>query len=133
MGKLPRCDKWFELHPESKFESYERVIPGYMEWLKRPGTVLQENFPKDYLARLFGKFFFYEGQAAWLLAYAISLKPDTIGIWGVECIDRYAPQRLAVQHFIQVAYDHGIKIVLPEGCTLLEARPFYGFPQALAT
>ena len=72
-------------------------------------------------------------QAAWMLAYAISLRPTMIGLWGVECKDKYAPQRLCMQHFIQIAKDQGVKIVVPSNCTLLEPRPFYGFPQAPAT
>ena len=31
------------------------------------------------------------------------------------------------------AKDQGVKIVVPANCTLLEPRPFYGFPPALAT
>jgi hypothetical protein len=133
MGKLPRCDKWFELHEERMFDSYERVIPGYMEWLKRPGTVLQKDFPKDEILARFGEFFFEWGQCPWMLAYAITLNPSEIGIWGVESIDRYASQRYGIQHFVQLARDLGIKVTVPDGCTLLEPRKLYAFPPALAT
>lgn len=123
MGKLPRVDKWFELHDPKYFARYENEVPGYNEYLK--SAILTKDFPKDALIEQFGSFFFGSGQAPWLMAYAISLKPEAIGLWGVECIDRYAPQRLDVQHFVQVCHDRGIRLVIPEGCTLLEARKSY--------
>jgi len=132
MGKLPRCDKWFELHSPSKFDEYDRVVKGYKAWLQRPNTVLQKDFPKDELVARFGEFFFDEGQSAWMLAYAISLEPEEIGIWGVECIDKYLRQRYCIHHFYEVARSLGIKVTVPAGCTLLEPRPLYGFPPALA-
>lgn len=133
MGKLPRCDKWFELHSPMKFEGYDRDVPGYKAWLSRPNTVLQKDFPKDELIARFGEFFFDEGQAAWMLAYAITLKPAEIGIWGVECVDKYARQRYAIQHFISIAeHEAGIPVTVPANCLLKEKRPLYGFPPALA-
>jgi hypothetical protein len=132
MGKLPRCDKWFELHPESNFLRYESEVRGYSDWLKNSFVVLQDQFPAKELVKRFGPYFFSEGQSVWLMAYAIHLGATEIGIWGVECIDQYDKQRFEVQHFVQVARDMGISVTVPEGCTLLTPRKLYGFPPDLA-
>ncbi len=122
---LPRCDKWFELHTPRKFPSYEIDFPGYCAFLESPHCVLAENFPKDALIERFGSFFFSGGQAPWMMAYAITQEPEAIGLWGIECVDRYAFQRFEVQHFLLVAHDRGIKLVIPENCTLMEPRKLY--------
>jgi hypothetical protein len=133
MGKLPRCNKWFELHQKSQFPRYESEVPGYVnDWLKKPFVVLQDQFPAKELVKRFGPLFFSEGQCVWLMAYAIHLGATDIGIWGVESIDQYARQRYEVQHFAQVARDLGISVTVPEGCTLLTPRKLYGFPPDLA-
>ena len=131
MGKLPRCDKWFELHDAINFQRYETEIKGYNEFLIRGNcedtVVLQKDFPSAALLERFGPYFLTSGQAPWLLAYAISLKPAKIGIWGVEAREGYPMQRYELQHFIQIAKDEGIEVIVPEGCTILERRPLYGF------
>jgi hypothetical protein len=133
MGKLPRVDKWFELHENSQFPRYESEVKGYVtDWLKKPFVVLQDQFPAKELVKRFGPYFFSEGQSVWLMAYAIHLGATEIGIWGVECIDQYGKQRFEVQHFVQVARDMGIMVTVPEGCTLLTPRKLYGFPPDLA-
>jgi hypothetical protein len=130
MGKLPRCDKWFELHDESNFLRYDSEIRGYTEFLRNnKGTVLQADFPAKEILQRFGPYFFSEGQSVWMIAYAIHLGATEIGIWGVECIDQYGRQRYEVQHFVQVARDLGISVTVPEGCTLLTPRKLYAFRQ----
>jgi hypothetical protein len=133
MGKLPRCDKWFELHEAKHFPRYDSEVPGYGEYLRQTAcVVLQKDFPAKALLDRFGPYFFSEGQCVWLMAYAIHLGATEIGIWGVECIDQYGKQRFEVQHFVQVARDLGILVTVPEGCTLLTPRKLYGFPPDLA-
>lgn len=132
MAKLPRCDKWFELHSPQNFVRYEGEVPGYNAWLKRDNIFLQKDLPKDELVARFGDFFFDEGQCSWMLAYAITLNPTEIGIWGVEAIDRYGRQRASIRHFIQCAKDQGIRVTVPNGCTLMESSQLYGFPPSLA-
>jgi hypothetical protein len=134
MGKLPRCDKWFELHEAIHFPRYESEVLGYVsDWLKKDFVVLQDQFPAKELVDRFGPYFFSEGQSAWLMAYAIHLGASEIGIWGCEALDQYAPQRWCLQHFVQVARDANVSVTVPEGCTLLTPRKLYGFPPALAT
>jgi hypothetical protein len=135
MGKLPRCDKWFELHAEANFPRYDREVRGYSEYLLNDKcVVLQSGFPVQELLERFGPYFFSEGQVSWMMAHAITMRPKEIGLWGIECVDKYyGPQRWCVQHFVQVARDAGILVTVPEGCTLLTPRKLYGFPHALAT
>lgn len=118
--------RWFELHPPTEYRKYS-VVPGYVEFIgtdKR--VVLHHQFPFQRLLDEFGPYFFSGGQIPWLMAYAITLNPQTIGIWGVDPIGDYKPQRSEVQHFVQVARDRGIEVIAPEE-TFLEPRSFYAF------
>jgi hypothetical protein len=125
-GKHPRWDKWFELHPEKTYQKYENISKGYIEFIKEH-AIVQGKFPAKELIEEFGPYFFSTGQITWMLAYAITQKPDTIGIWGVEAVGEYSPQRKDIHHFIQVARDRGIKIVIPENSTLLAKPKLYAF------
>jgi hypothetical protein len=137
MGKLPRCDRWFELHDASQFPRYDSEVRGYVEYLTKAhgstSVVLQRDFPAQALLDRFGPFFFSEGQSAWMMAYAITKNPTEIGLWGLECLDQYGPQRWCVQHFVQVARDLGISVTVPEGCTLLTPRKLYAFGASALT
>src|SRR5690348_5364615 len=107
MGKLPRVDRWFELHDADNFDNYERDVPGYKDYLNKPFVTTAEKFPSEELKSSFGSFFFSSGQVPWLMAYAISLGPEAIGLWGIEAKDSYLTQRYDVQHFAQVCHDRG--------------------------
>ena len=121
-----RWDKWFELHAPRTYDKYERIAKGYIEFITRE-AIVQTTFPYNDLLEEFGPYFLTTGQVPWLLAYAITLEPDVIGIWGVEAAGEYTPQRKDVHHFVQVARDRGIKIVIPEKCTLLDKPKLYAF------
>lgn len=121
--ELPRWDRWFELHDSKKYRKWEDTYwKGYGDFLKANNGKVTElaDFPRTKLIERFGTWFFRGGQAPWLIAYAITLNPSEIGIWGIEALGDYKPQRYCIQHFIQLARDAGIKVTVPEGCTLLE-------------
>lgn len=126
---LPRFDKWFELHDERNFQAYETRdhLKGYIEFLKGENVVLQEHFPKDNVLDKFGTWFLTTGQAPWLMAYALLLKPQVIGLWGIDAIGPHKPQRKELQHFCWIAQQDGVEIVVPEDCTLLEPEELYAF------
>jgi len=131
---FPRWDRWFELHYPGTYPKYDRIADkngkkGYTEFVIKEATT-HDNFPFHEMLEQFGPYFFTTGQITWLLAYAISLEPETIGIWGVEASGEYSPQRKDIHHFVQVAYDRGIKIVIPENCPLLDKPKLYAFQQA---
>lgn len=134
--ELPRHDAWFELHSSLIVE--ERSGQEYLAWLqtlplvymqeawpKYPGAVA---YPKEAMVHRFGSQFF-TSTVAWMLGLAISLKPETIGVWGVECetASEYGDQRWGTQHFIELARALGINVIIPEGCGLLKPNSLYGY------
>lgn len=101
--------------------------PGYSDFIKTdPSVVTQDMFPKRELLAEFGPYFFCGGQAPWIMAYAITQKPETIGLWGIDPRGDYKPQRSEVQHFVQIARDRGIEVIAPED-DVLTPRPLYGY------
>lgn len=113
----PRADKWFELHrPE-----YRR---GNEKFLK--DAVTFESFPYLPLKEEFGPYFFTGGQVSWIFAYAITHKPETIGLWGLNpCKPAHAAQLREIHHFTQVARDRGIEVICPDS-KILEPPLLYG-------
>jgi hypothetical protein len=134
-GKYKRWDKWFELHHPDTYPKYELAAKrvagreGYIDFITKE-AVTYDKFPFKEMLRQFGPYFFTTGQITWLLAYAISLEPTNLGIWGVEAAGEYSPQRKDIHHFVSVAHDRGIKTEIPEGCTLLDKPKLYAFQQA---
>lgn len=123
--KPPKPHRWFELHHPRNYHRYEETKPGYLQFLKDVHAITYQTFPFDRLLDEFGPYFFSGGQAPWIMAYAIMLEPETIGLWGIDPVGDYKPQRSEVQHFIQVARDRKIEVVAPEE-SILEHRRFYG-------
>ena len=140
VGVLPRHDAWFEIHP--LLPLLDRGGQVYVDWLaglprvymqrqssEYPGSVA---YPADAMLRSFGRYFF-TSTAAWMIALALSLDPETIGLWGFEMASgaEYAKQRPGLHHFVQIARDRGIGIVVPAGSTLLDPGPLYGEMEAM--
>lgn len=124
--KPPKAHRWFELHKPRMLDVFDRQLPGYKQFCIEGGAVLQHHFPMERLLGEFGPYFFSGGQAPWLMAYAITLNPQTIGLWGIDPGGDYKPQRSEVQHFVQIARDRGIEVIAPED-KILEPRPLYGW------
>ena len=124
--KPPKPHRWFELHDKKWFAYYEVACPGYVQFLADSHAVTQKAFPFQRILDEFGPYFFSGGQAPWIMAYAITLDPETIGLWGIDPKGDYKPQRSEVQHFIQVARDRGIEVIAPED-EILKPRRLYGF------
>jgi hypothetical protein len=125
-GKYTRWDKWFELHDPKSYPRYEAKAKGYIDYVTTE-AVTQKDFPAKQLLEEFGPYFFTTGQVTWLLAYAITHNPEEIGIWGVEAVGEYSPQRKDVHYFVQKARDRGIKVTVPDNCTLLAKPKLYAF------
>lgn len=124
--KPPKADRWFELHRPEKMPRMEEACPGYEQFCKDCNAIMQHHFPMERLIDEFGPYFFSGGQAPWIMAYAITFNPQTIGLWGIDPIGDYKPQRSEVQHFVQVARDRGIEVIAPEE-EILKPRPLYGW------
>jgi hypothetical protein len=126
---FPRWDLWFEIHPN--LAKYDHIAArngkkGYADFVARE-AVKYDTFPFQKMLDRFGPYFFTTGQITWMLAYAISLKFDVIGIWGVEASGEYSPQRKDIHHFVQCAHDNGIRVEIPDGCPLLDKPKLYAF------
>lgn len=129
VAEIPRADAWFELHTHDWDDSYRA-------WLRSQSIVYlpeidpeypgSRRYPKDEIVDEFGPYFF-TSSIAWMQALAITQKPESIGIWGVEGKDDYGSQRAGILHFVQVARDRGIEVTVPAGCRLLDAPNHYGF------
>ncbi len=141
-GVLPRLDAWFELHNWQDFEQKftteivrEEDGLSYRDWLiDQPRVYIQGNgdefpgalaFPFAGMVQTYGPYHF-SCSVAWMMAMALSLTPapEAIGLWGVEMrgTDEYFHQRAGFHHFVQIAYDKGIDICIPEGSTLLDVE-----------
>ncbi len=127
---LPRFDKWFELHPQSHYHQYQTQVPGYVDWLfENEEVVLHGDFPHKEILAEFGPYFFSHGQIGWLLAYAITLAPKTIGLWGIDGqpSNEYCGQRPEIWYFTSIAKYRGIEVIAPDSPKLLEPDPSYAF------
>jgi hypothetical protein len=122
--KPPKPHRWFELHHPRNYPRYEQVCPGYTKFLTDSRAITFKTFPFQRMVEEFGPYFFAGGQIPWIMAYAITLEPDTIGLWGINPVGDYKPQLSEVQHFVQVARDRGIEVIAPED-DVLKTRPLY--------
>lgn len=121
---LPRWSRWSELHNPNLIKTQ---FTSLWEWLRKsdgskPIYMRDANsevqgsvkFPRDQLVQEFGRRFF-TSSVAWLMALAIYEGATDIGIYGVDmaCDTEYAHQKPGCLHFMQVAEDRGINLVIP--------------------
>lgn len=137
-ANIRRADAFFELHRWGQ----EWLTQEYRQWLgsfnapvymiekvaEVPNSVV---YPKDDMVNEFGPYFF-TSTPAWMLALAIKMQPEEIGIWGIDmaAAGEYSEQKPGCIHFIQIAKDRGIKITVPQESDLLRPPPLYGFSEA---
>lgn len=146
--RLPRWDRWFELHrarhvcktwSPGKEEQEALMRNVYLEWLaehagKAPIYVnpdepaAQEGvpFPADEVLAAFPRAYF-TNTVSWMIAYALMQEPDAIGLWGVnmELAGEYAEQRPSCEYFIGIAEGRGVDVVIPETASLCKAPRLY--------
>ncbi len=136
---LPRVDAWFELHSLDRKMAIKENAP-FWDVLRKHQRVYiahpDKRFPnaieyqKDPMIEKYGRYFF-TSSLAWMMAMAIELKPDKIGLWGVDMSahDEYGYQRAGMHYFIQKAQDAGIDIYAPFQSDILQPIPLYGFKE----
>ncbi len=123
---LPKADLWFELHHPRNYDRYESHREGYKDFVTSgKGVVTFDDFPFGELMDEFGPYFFHHGQAPWLVAHAITKKPEEIMLFGMEPGTEYGEQKKEIQHFMCIARDRGIKITAPEDPALNSYEPMY--------
>lgn len=137
---LPRCDAFFEIHAIDT-TLREPQYADFVKWCqKHPRIYMQEArpefpgavvYPKDEMFKAFGPYF-WTSSISYMMALAISLKPEAIGLFGIDMSadEEYSHQRPGCQYFIQEAERAGINIVVPYGSDILFPHPPYGYREA---
>jgi len=153
----PRVDAWFELHRwepgiVGRAETQKPWFsPEYVLWMSKlkcnvwmqapvPEIPHSVALPIDDLSKRYGTYN-WTSSIAYMIACAIedildarkngSTEPDTIGLWGVDmaATEEYGFQRAGCQHFLCLAADLGIQIIVPPESDLLRPMPRYGIDE----
>lgn len=122
-SELPRHDVWFELHDMEDERIRGEGGQVYYDWLRQQPIVYMQRpfdefpdatvYPVDRVVREFGPDFLLN-TICYMLALAILADPDAIGLYGISAVPEYAKYRPGILHFVQVARDRGIEIVVPK-------------------
>lgn len=145
MNQLPRVDAWFELHAMAEMIGQENQVwsAPWLGWLrtqKCPIYMQEHNdavpqaivFPRDVLLKKFGRNWF-SSSVAWMMAYAIHLGVEEIGLFGVDMAhgqEHYTAQKAGCLRFIEIAKELGITVTVPWESCLARQPPLYGYNEA---
>lgn len=146
-GKIPECDVIFEVHRETTHPGpWKSRRPRYEEQPDRRYVFVDEypEFPNSIvypieevraqipLKRLGHDRDYLTSSMAWMLALAITKRPEKIGIWGanMDASGEYGWQKPCAEWLLGFAEAKGIEIVLPDLCTLLKSGFVYGLELA---
>lgn len=145
-GLCPRADVWWEIHrwePPAVGKPFDAAnvpwfSPEYAEFLRlfkgpvitsQPIASVPNSAPLPFreLIDKYGPYHF-TSSVAWMLATAIEMKPRAIGLWGIDMAasSEYAFQRPGCQHFIGLAMQLGIEVILPPESDLIRPTTLYG-------
>jgi len=134
--------RWFNIHDLEKFHGKDTEHLEFLAKFEGPVYLRPQDvgkypipnavpFPADALINQFGRYF--NNTISWLLAYALSLDPEGLGVYGVDMAQdsimnaEYAQQRPSCEYFLGIASGRGIPITLPRGSDLLKSTHLYGF------
>ncbi len=135
-------DRYFDLHPRATWTRRGKDGPAYLDWLSRntvpiymqkrhPDVPASIEFPRRRILAEYGDPRpYFTNHAAWMIALAMTEGVSTLGLWGISYSARseYAMQRGCCEHWLGRAAAAGIRIILPEQCTLLrEPSRLYGY------
>jgi len=144
-AKEQHFDRWFNLHDLQKFHGKDQEHLDFLVNFEGPVYLRPQDigkypiqnqvpFPWEQMVDRFGRYF--NNTISWLLAYAISLNPQQMGVYGVDMAQdsimnaEYSQQRPSCEFFIGVASGMGIPVHLPNGSDLLKSTHLYGFEDA---
>jgi hypothetical protein len=137
---LPRIDAWFEMHNLDRKFSHPGNGPWVQKLLTHPRVYIAKPdsrmpngivYPLPPMLERFGRYFF-TSTIAYMLAFAISLKPEKIGLWGIDMSaaeELYTHQRPACHFFIREAQKAGIEVVAAPQSDVMNPPPLYGFKE----
>lgn len=136
-NRTPSIARYFEMHvrqqwcPMAKGAEYlaflrSLTVPVYMHEAQ-PDIPASRTFPWATVARAVRRDYF-ASSIAYMLALAISMQPQAIGLWGVDLAldNEYGAQRPNVEWLLGLAEGRGIRIDLPPMCPLLSSPARYG-------
>ncbi len=132
--KLPRADRWFEMHSEpqliyfydkikgGKFAAHMRFLaslncPVYMQ-KPHPSVPNSVAYPLAEVLKDCGRCF--SSSVSYMLGLAIHERFQGIGMWGVDMTSKeeYLYQWAGVRYLLALARSRGIHVYLPPGCPI---------------
>ena len=139
--EAPNWDACFEVHEAAITQKSCGEAHG--QWLRKShGKPIVTNrfhadipdcvpLPVEEITKTMGRY--VTNTVSWMLATAILLQPDEIGLWGVNMAQdgEYAYQRNNLEFFCGVAFRGGIKLTIPNGCDIMKAPFLYGVDDAM--
>lgn len=108
-----KADRYFEIHKPYCFGGeYEDRLNSL------PNLTRQEDYPIEDITSEFRDYF--TSSIDYMLALAIYIGADEIGLYGVDNCKEYANQRPNTEYWLGVAEGRGIRVHMPEQCPLLK-------------
>ena len=140
-----RWTRWFELHDLGLFYRDDEDHKQFLRSFTGPVYVREQDyalalewgidtavpFPHRILTEQFQPYF--TNTVSWLLALAILMDFEHIGVYGVDmAVDNvmqaeYGEQRPSCEYFLGIAHGRGIQTFIPHGSDLLKASHLYGY------
>ena len=140
-----RWTRWFELHSLYEFYHANEPHKEFLRSLTGPVYVREQDyklalewgietaqpFPHRILLDQFRPYF--TNTISWLLALAIMMRPEWLGMYGVDMAQdhllaaEYSEQRPSCEYFIGIAEGLGIETVIPNGSDLVAGTHLYGY------
>ncbi len=138
-------DRWFELHSLYDFYHSNEGHREFLKAFKGPVYVREEDyalalkwgittaqpFPHRVILENFRPYF--TNTISWLLALAIMMHPEWLGMYGVDMAQdniltaEYSEQRPSCEYYLGIAEGQGIELDIPNGCDLLGGSHLYGY------
>ena len=135
-------DRYFDMHVKACWTRAGKKGARYPKWLaaNRVPIYMQDHYPevpasiKYPKGRILLEFAdarnYFTNHVAWMIALALTEGVSTIGLFGVNYSTQseYERQRGSAEYWLGRASGMGVRIVLPEQCTLLhEPALLYGY------
>lgn len=135
-------DRYFDLHPRACWSRGGKKTAAYPKWLaKNTVPILMQDRYEDVPAsvkypkgRILLEFAdargYFSNHVAWMIALALTEGVSTIGLFGINygTEGEYVRQRGSAEYWLGRAAGRGVRIVLPEQCSLLrEPAILYGY------
>lgn len=135
-------DRYFDLHPRACWVKNGKESTKYRDWLKanlvpiymqekHPDVPASVRFPREQILMDYGGLRrYFKNQVAWMIALAFSEGVTTLGLFGINYghETEYEIQRGSAEYWLGRAEERGVRVILPDECTLLaEPAGLYGY------